>query len=101
MTDPRLWKIWGIAEANLKDARRFLLDTAPLAAEDTASLANFDEYLAHNELGLALEEIADIGSKYACAAAFWKRLEAAAEAMERRDSALLYRERFHAAVRRQ
>ena len=100
MTNPRLWKIWGIAEANLKDARRYLVESITDPDAENHSLAQFDEYISHNELGLALDEIAGIAEDLACKAAFWKRLEAAAEAMELTVAAEKYREKFRAEVRR-
>lgn len=100
MTNPRLWKTWGIAEANLKDARRYLVEAATDADSEKYSLVQFDEYLAHNELGLALQEIAIIAEDFTCKAAFWKRLEAAAEVMELPESASAYRDKFFAETRR-
>lgn len=103
MIDPHLWKIWGIAETNLKDARRYVVEAAgeALTDEDKSSLTQFDEYVAHNEFGLALEEMASLGSGHVPKAAFWKRLEAAAEAMELPEAASIYREKFFAEVHRQ
>ena len=101
MNNPRLWKIWGIAEANLKDARRYLIEAATGSDAGELTLTQFDEYLAHNELGLAIEEIAGIAEEFDCKAAFWKRLEAAAEVMELQGAASIYRERFDAAIRSQ
>jgi len=100
MKDARLWKIWGSAEANLKDARRYLVDAAAFANSSEHSLAQFDEYLAHNEFGLALEEIASLADDLPCKAAFWQRLESAAAVMELSEAASAYRERFDAEVRR-
>ena len=98
MIDPRLWKIWGIAKANLKSARGYLVDAVGEASEHL--LEQFDEYLAHNEFGLAIDELAGVADELNCKAAFWKCLEAAAEAMELPESALTYKERFYAEVRR-
>ncbi len=100
MKNPRLWKIWGIAESNLKDARRYIVEAASGLGSEKLSLAQFDEYLAHNKLSLAMEEIARIAEEFDCKAAFWKRLEAAAEVMELQEAASIYREKFYAEVRR-
>ena len=98
MTSPQLLKIWGIAEANLKDARRYLVDDIVLNPSDESSLGRFDEYFSHNELGLALEEIAAIGREYVCKAEFWECLEAAAEVMELHELAVDFKERAAAEV---
>nr|WP_315495430.1 hypothetical protein [uncultured Rhodoferax sp.] len=100
MTDPSLWKIWGVAEANLKDARRYLVESIAEIDSDRYSLTQFDEYLSQNELGLALGEIASIAEELVCKAAFWRRLEAAAEVMGRTQAAAKYREKFLAEVNR-
>ena len=100
MTNPRLWKIWGIAEANLKDARGYLVESIVAPDAEKYSLAQFDEYLSHTELGLALDEIAELAEGLTCKAVFWKRLEAAAEVMELTTAAARYREKFLAEVQR-
>lgn len=100
MNSPHLFKQWGIVEANLKDARRYLADSSSSLTElDAVSLQQFDEYLSHNELGLAMEEIATLGENYPCKAAFWLRLEQAALAMELAEPAAVFREKFAAVLR--
>jgi hypothetical protein len=100
MNNPRLWKLWGIVEANLKDAQRYFIEScSPLEEASQASLCRFDEYLSHNELGLAMEELAALGSEYPCKAAFWRRLEDAANGMELPNAAVEFHEKFLAAVR--
>ena len=100
MNNPRLFKQWGIIEANLKDARRYLADSSSSLSEvDVASLQQFDEYLSHNELGLAMNEIAALGENYPCKAAFWLRLEQAALEMELPEFAAVFQKKFAAVVR--
>ena len=100
MSNPHLFKQWGIVEANLKDARRYLTDSGSSFSEvDAASLQQFDEYLSHNELSLAMEEIAALGENYPCKAAFWLRLEQAALAMELSEFAAVFQKKFAAVVR--
>ena len=98
MNDPRLFKQSGIVEANLKDARRYLVASSSSFSEVTTSLDQFDEFLDHNELGLALQEIAAIGENHLCKAAFWRRLEQAALAMEQVEIAAEFHKKFLATV---
>ncbi len=61
MNNPRLWKQWKIVTALLEDARRYLVAAPKFAEDGGTSLIRFNEYLAHNELGVALEELAILG----------------------------------------
>jgi hypothetical protein len=46
------------------------------------STANFDSFLEHNELELALDEIEGVGEQFSPPAEFWLALAAAATQME-------------------
>jgi hypothetical protein len=99
MVDPQLIKRWKVTEALLARARRHLLRALPEIGEGQAQqLQQVDEYLVHNELGLAMEVLADIGAEHQCRGAFWRDLERAAESMELLERSVEYRERFHAAL---
>jgi hypothetical protein len=60
---------------------------------DVGNLAAFDDYLEHNELGLALEELAGLGEGNPTPTEFWALLVEAAEAMNIKSSAAQYRAR--------
>ena len=97
MVDPLLIKRWKVTEAILGRARRHLLRALPETSEGLAhQLRQFDEYIDHNELELAMEVLADIGVEHQCRGAFWRNLERAAESMELLERSFEYRERFHA-----
>ena len=99
MADPGLIKQWQVTTAHLVNARRYLVLAAPLLhPADDAALTLFDELLEHNELGLAMETIAELGECYPCRGAFWKSVEEAAKLMKREDCAARYRQGFVDAV---
>ena len=100
MNNPRLWKQWGIVTALLEDARRYLVSAPKFAEHGSTSLIQFDEYLAHNELGLALEEMASLGRGMECKAMFWRELQQAAQVMELNDVAEEFHQEFLATVAR-
>lgn len=100
MVTPELWKQWKVTEVNLVNARRYLLLAAPeLSDAKAVELQQFEEYLAHNELGLALKEIAALGEDRPCRGAFWRSLELAAESMRLTESQSMYRIKFLATLR--
>ena len=55
MTEEQLRELWAEVKSELR-MRGSLFDASP---EGAAALAHFDEYLLHNELGLALETLCD------------------------------------------
>lgn len=91
MVDPHLLKQWKVTEALLMDAKRSLQKAAPhLQRDGSAELAQFEIFIRHNELGLALEVLAELGESLSCGAGFWRDLERAAEVMELREEAAAY-----------
>jgi len=100
MVDPSLVKRWKIVETCLERARRSLtiVLTAP-SERDALGLKAFDKYLDHNELGLAMDTLASIGSEHKCRGGFWRDLERAALQMDLHGQAAEYRERFADAIR--
>ena len=55
MTKQQLHELWAEVEAELLALKR-LFDSSP---DGVIALEHFDEYLSHNELGLALETLCD------------------------------------------
>jgi hypothetical protein len=97
MSNARLWKQWRVVSSLLEDSRRYLVLAAP-ELNASGSLQQFDAYLNHNELRLAMEELAAIGSKEAPKAMFWRNLQLAAEAMELHAVASKFHQSFLATV---
>jgi hypothetical protein len=75
VADEQLKSVWGRPGAHLDRARAFLTDP-----QDDA-LVLFDEFRDHNELGLALDQMADIAEAQRAPRAVWKELSAAAGVM--------------------
>ncbi len=67
---------WARTHRHLTDASA-ALPPSPTVDE----LAAFDEYLMHNELALALDELAQIAEQSDAAAVCWEALRAAVEEM--------------------
>ena len=79
---------WKAIEAVLERARAALPSPEPAArARFEASIAQFHEYLSHNELGLALDELCDAAGLVACRGGVWRDLERAAQLMSLDDRA--------------
>ena len=89
MADEKLQKIWMTAAAKLRHARQMLPgDVSP------AELTQFDEYLDHKELELALQELEQIGRKYKCLGGFWRNMQRVADTMNLTQDAECYRQEF-------
>jgi hypothetical protein len=71
---------WSKIREHLRSARSLLPESS---VKDSArgSLANFDQFLDHNELELALDEIEGVGEQSAPPAEFWLALSDAAAQM--------------------
>jgi hypothetical protein len=74
-----LRRSWLLTEQHLRDARELL----PLLVreEDLVALTQFDEFLEHNEYGLACEVLNDLANGTECGEQFWQKLSLAAETM--------------------
>jgi hypothetical protein len=82
MTDAKLLKSWKITETLLERARRALPDPSEQHKQEYATLlAQYHEFLEHNELGLALDKLEELGHLIPCRGGFWRDLEKAAENM--------------------
>ncbi len=85
---------WKITERHLAAARALLPSPMVEFPESEAgSIRGFEDYLSHNELGLALDELEGLGEANHCPAEFWQELAAAAENMELTKQAEYYREK--------
>src|SRR4051812_43252010 len=82
----KLQESWGITRHHLEKARNLL---SALLEENPngGSLATFEDFLSHNELGLAFEELEMIGMGKPCPPEFWKEMVAAAESMKLNEQA--------------
>lgn len=81
---------WGVTRRHLADARAAL--GRPTVSHAHAALAECDEFLAHNELALAMEALADAADD-ATPAHFWAALADAALNMGESERASGYRAR--------
>jgi hypothetical protein len=82
MSDAELVKRWKITETLLERARHALPD-APVRHEQEYAehLAQYREFLEHNELELALDILEKLGHLIPARGGFWRDLERAAESM--------------------
>jgi len=102
MVDLAIKKKWEVTEVLLSRARGHLLPTLGDAGkEQDPRLQQCDEYLAHNELELAMEVLADIGAEHQCRGGFWRDLERAAKIMELSERSVQFRANFHEALQNQ
>jgi hypothetical protein len=82
MTDVKLLKSWKVTETLLERARNALpIPFEQHEQEYTALLAQYQSYIEHNELGLALDTLEELGHLGPCRGGFWRDLERAAENM--------------------
>lgn len=80
MDHPKQKRNWATTCAHLGAARRELPES-PVAGAQGATVASYENFLEHNELELALDELADMGLTNAPGAKFWLHLKRAAENM--------------------
>lgn len=82
MADLKQIKRWKVIETLLERARRALPDfPADHERECAALLAEYREFLEHNELGLAFDTLEQLGRLVPARGGFWRDLERAAEIM--------------------
>ncbi|MGA2374843.1 MAG: hypothetical protein ABSF72_04950, partial [Candidatus Sulfotelmatobacter sp.] len=63
-------KLWALIEADLTRARSML----PRSAADDPTIHEFEEFLDHNELGLACDMLAHYGEHNPVSVDFWLAL---------------------------
>jgi hypothetical protein len=95
MTIPKLWKRWKVTEAHLEHARGCLPLPSPEATEEYGQLlSEYQSFLEHNELELALNTLEAFGDLIPCKSSFWRNLERTAETMELHDRIAHLKQRF-------
>jgi hypothetical protein len=78
MADAELRQLWAAVRRDLDRARTLL---PPQPVEGEGSLDRLAEWLDHNELDLALDELELLGEDNSAPAPFWQALRTAAERM--------------------
>ena len=80
MPDPKLIRSWEITRTHLY---RALLELPETIADKEArdALAWYHDYLDHNELGLAFEQLYHVGAMTLVPEEFWRHLRLAADNM--------------------
>jgi hypothetical protein len=82
-------KLWALIKKDLCRARNLL----PASVEDQQSLAQYYEFLEHNELELACDCLEESATDRVVSAEFWLALRDAATKMQLREHATRYKER--------
>jgi hypothetical protein len=82
MADRTLLESWRITQFYLEEAIAFLLGAAVLECGENGSLKRCRDYLEHNELGLAFEELEGLGKVNDVPREYWMALLAASKNME-------------------
>jgi len=95
MTNFKLLKLWRTVEEILKHAEA----TIPLPnfenKKEYDHLKNqFNEYLKHNELELAMDMLEELSAIVKCDESFWKEMQRAAELMELNDRAKHFKSKY-------
>lgn len=80
---------WSITRSHLTTALTYL-PPHPVDGNEGWSLPRYQEWLEHNELELALDELAGLGEANMAPKAFWQELVAAANNMGLKDRAKAY-----------
>ena len=84
-----LERSWLITRGHLSSALAYL-PPEPVGGDEGWSLPRYQEWLAHNELELALDELAGLGEANMAPKEFWHALAAAANNMGLKDRAKAY-----------
>ena len=84
----RLIESWAVTTAYLRTAEQQLAEE--FAATDVSATREFNDWLDHNELELALDQLENMGSD-SRSPIFWSSLLAAAENMDLQSHAARYR----------
>ena len=103
MTQRELWKRWQVTKSHMRFATQLLPDL--LTQNDGEDCANsigtldaYNEYLEHNELELALDQLEGLGELNRVPPAYWKNLANAAESMDLHERSMQLMEQFRLAV---
>ena len=84
-----LERSWSITRSHFSTALSYL-PPEPVGGDEGWSLPRYQEWLEHNELELALDELAGLGEANMAPKAFWQELIAAANNMGLKDRAEAY-----------
>ncbi len=84
---------WSVTRSHLANAHH-LLPEQLRDSDEGWSVERYEEWLDHNELELALEELGGLGDENDVATAFWAELLAAAENMGLAQHVERYKERL-------
>jgi hypothetical protein len=91
MPSYELIKRWRATTVLLQRARSTIQDSS---AQIEELVKEFDEYLEHNELELAMDMLQEMAELTPCRGGFWRDLERAAEMMGLTDRAKYFRRQF-------
>jgi hypothetical protein len=95
MASPELLKRWKATTALLKRAYRAIPPDSTETENRVVNLKKeFDEFLEHNELELALNCLEEIATLVPCRGGFWRDLERAAQMMKLEERAQQFRIQF-------
>jgi hypothetical protein len=92
MPDAEMVKSWKITETLLERARHAL--PASREQEHAPLFVRYREFMEHNELGLALDVLEELGHLTCARGGFWRDLERAAENMGLADRVPAFRKAF-------
>lgn len=90
----KLEKQWALTAAELDAARSLIASQGGINDEVARYLEQYEEYLEHNELELALDMLEEAGEVLPLPEAFWRRMMKAAEIMGLSDRFDGYREKI-------
>jgi hypothetical protein len=93
MADAALIKRWKVIETLLRRARGYLPEE-PDDPNVARLLQQFTEFIDHNELGLALDTLEEIGEFIHCRGRYWRDLERAALTMDLNERAAAFHKKF-------
>ena len=106
LSTPKRWKQWRITRVQLESARN-LLPKNPTEndgsnrAEEIGTIQSYREYLEHNELELALDQLEALGDLNNAPSGFWRSLAQAATWMGLHERAEQYQTVCESATRHQ
>lgn len=84
---------WAITKRHLETGVSLLPENVHSDPE-AGSVERFKDYIEHNELELALDELEGLGEANPCGPSFWKELLVAAETMQLSKQAERYRSKL-------
>jgi hypothetical protein len=94
------WKTtrWHLERAHRALPRNALENKGQIPEHDLATVAFFQEYLDHNELEMALDQLEGLGALNKCRGGFWRSLERASQSMGFHSRAAALHRKFEQAL---